>query len=135
MKRLILIPIIIFLLQFAINAEAIQHNDMTSQYEMTRGICRQIMNLSIDFISKNDFYQPYTHEYYKPLIIELGELIWKFDREMILDRKYGIIMLDIKVIGNPIGDRIPQFVFIHVFFKMNNWLLKIRIKGKNEREI
>ena len=134
MKKLILIPFLILCL-FFINSYSMAQSE-TYDAEIRQGIAKDVMNRLIAFVESpdNDFVVPYSDSHYKPLMDKMGSIVSKYNENVIFKEKFKILAVDIQMAGNKINGRV-EWVFVNLRFINENWLLRIRVKSKEERDI
>lgn len=128
MKKLLLIAVLILFSYFIVYANS--YNPA-----IVEGIARQIMREVVNYIQEHDFSQPYTEEHYRPMINEMGQIILRYNNQLIKKPEYKIMFSSIEIRGDPIVNNKPQWVFVELNFMADQWNLRIRVKGNNEREI
>jgi hypothetical protein len=134
MKKLILIPFLILCL-FFINSYSMAQSE-TYDAEIRQGIAKDVMNRLIAFVESpdNDFVVPYSDSHYKPLMDKMASIVSKYNENVIFKEKFKILAVDIQMAGNKINGRV-EWVFVNLRFINENWLLRIRVKSKEERDI
>jgi hypothetical protein len=134
MKKLILIPFLILCL-FFINSYSMAQSE-TYDAEIRQGIAKDVMNRLIAFVESpdNDFVVPYSDSHYKPLMDKMASIVSKYNENVIFKEKFKILAVDIQMAGNKINGRV-EWVFVNLRFINEDWLLRIRVKSKEERDI